>query len=65
LWARSRDDVASSVTEAVVDDPAASLSGDTRPNLVVSKVGDGDRICLYSSSPTHLVVDFEGWFSAS
>jgi hypothetical protein len=39
-------------------------NGDTRPDMVVSKVGDGDRICLYSSSPTHLVVDFEGWFAA-
>jgi hypothetical protein len=39
-------------------------NGDTRPNLVVSKIGDGGRVCLYTSSPTHLVVDFEGSFSA-
>jgi len=38
-------------------------NADTRPNLVVSKVGDGGRICLYTSSATHLVVDFEGWFA--
>jgi hypothetical protein len=35
----------------------------TRPNLVVSKVGDGGRICLFSSNATHLIVDFEGWFA--
>ena len=37
-------------------------NGDTRPNLVVAKVGDGGRICLFTSSAAHLVVDFQGWF---
>ena len=39
-------------------------AGDTRPNLVVSKVGDGGRICLFASTATHLIVDFEGSFGA-
>ena len=49
-------------------DPNASnlnlANADTRPNLVVAKVGTGRRICLFTSSATHLLVDFEGWFSA-
>ena len=34
------------------------------PNAVVAKVGDGGRVCVYSSSETDLVVDVNGWFGA-
>jgi hypothetical protein len=35
------------------------VAGQTRPNLVITKVGDTDqqRVCLYTQSATHLIVD--------
>ena len=45
---------------------AANLNfvpGDTVPNLVVVKVGDGGRISLYNAAgSTHVVADVAGWF---
>lgn len=35
----------------------------TVPNLVVSGVGSGGRICVYSNVRTHLVLDLNGWFA--
>jgi hypothetical protein len=36
--------------------------GQTIPNAVVSKVGSGGQICLFSSAATHLIVDAAGYF---
>jgi hypothetical protein len=39
-------------------------TGSTVANLVVSKVGDGGSVCLYTMSSTHLVVDVTGYVVA-
>ncbi len=38
-------------------------SGETRPNLVVAKVGTGGKVSLYTSAGGHVVFDFAGWTS--
>jgi hypothetical protein len=46
---------------------ASSLNltlGDTRANLVISKVGDGGKVCLYTNAGTDLVADLNGWYPA-
>jgi hypothetical protein len=42
-----------------------NLTGDTKTNLVVSKIGDGGRVCIYTSQPTHLIADIAGYFPGS
>jgi hypothetical protein len=37
-------------------------AGQTIPNAVIAKLSGDGRVCLYSSAPTHLVVDVDGWF---
>jgi hypothetical protein len=37
--------------------------GDTRPNLVVVRVGAGGKVNLFSSVTTHVVFDVAGWFT--
>ena len=39
-----------------------NVNGDTTTNLVSSKVGDGGRVCIYSSTGTHLVADVNGYY---
>jgi len=36
---------------------------ETRPNLVVVRVGAGGKVNLYTSTTTHVVFDVAGWFS--
>lgn len=36
-------------------------TNDTRANLVVSKIGDGGRVCLFTLNPTHLIADLAGY----
>ena len=36
----------------------------TRPNLVIAKIGDGGKVCVYTQSPTHIIADVNGWFPA-
>jgi len=38
------------------------VAGSTIPNLVVVKVGDGGRVCIYTQSTVHLVADVSGYF---
>jgi len=38
--------------------------GQAVPNLVVSKVGDGGQVCLFTMTDADLVVDLQGWFRA-
>jgi hypothetical protein len=35
-------------------------AGQTIPNAVVAKIGDGGQVCIYTSSAAHLVVDVNG-----
>ncbi|HWM19159.1 MAG TPA: S8 family serine peptidase [Ilumatobacteraceae bacterium] len=35
-------------------------SGQTIPNAVAAKIGDGGRVCIYTSAAAHLVVDVNG-----
>ena len=39
-----------------------NLTGLVTPNLVAAKVGDGGRVCIYTSNETHLVADIAGYF---
>ena len=39
-----------------------NLTGLDTPNLVVAKVGDGGRVCIYTSNASHLVADIAGYF---
>lgn len=39
--------------------------GDTRPNLVVTRLSAGGTICLIGSVAMHVVVDLQGWFAGS
>ena len=44
---------------------ASSLNyttGGTIANAVISKVGAGGKVCLYTKKAAHLVVDVNGWF---
>jgi CSLREA domain-containing protein len=49
-----------------VDQPLASnlnyVAGSTIPNLVIAQVGLGGKVCLFNSSPVHLVADVNGYF---
>jgi uncharacterized protein YkwD len=39
--------------------------GESVPNLAVVRIGAARSICFFSSVPTHLVVDSDGWFGTS
>ena len=39
-----------------------NLSAFATPNMVAAKVGDGGRVCIYTSGQTHLIADFFGYF---
>ena len=38
------------------------VAGGVSSNLAMVKVGDTNSVCVYSSTTTHLVVDFFGWY---
>jgi hypothetical protein len=38
------------------------VAGDVRPNNTIVGLGANRRICVYSMSPTDIVVDLTGWF---
>jgi hypothetical protein len=45
---------------------ASSLNfttGQTIPNAVISQVSGAGEVCFYSSVPTHLIVDLNGWIA--
>ena len=37
-------------------------SGAISPNLVMSKIGDGGKVCIFTQSPTHLIADVNGYW---
>jgi hypothetical protein len=39
-----------------------NLTSVDTPNLVLAKVGEGGRVCIYTSADTHLVADVYGYF---
>ena len=39
-----------------------NYSGGDTSNMVAAKIGDGGRVCIYTSSPTHLIADISGYF---
>ncbi|MCU1367394.1 MAG: type sorting protein [Ilumatobacteraceae bacterium] len=51
------------------DRPNASsvnyVAGQTVPNAVISKVGPGGKVCLYTSAATDLLADVTGYFPAT
>jgi hypothetical protein len=58
-----------SYLSAFPNDVAAPLAsnlnfvpGQTVPNAVISKLGAGGQVCLFTSAATHLVVDAGGYF---
>ena len=40
------------------------VAGETVPNAVIAKVGAGGKVCLFTQSATHLIVDVNGYFPA-
>jgi hypothetical protein len=38
------------------------VAGQTVPNMVIAKIGADGSVCLFSGSPTHLIVDVAGYF---
>jgi hypothetical protein len=38
-------------------------AGDIAPNAVLSKIGDGGKVCVFTVAGTHLLVDVNGAFS--
>ena len=38
--------------------------GGTAANLVLSKVGSGGEVCIFTERGTHLIADLSGWFAA-
>ena len=38
-------------------------AGETRPNLVVVRVGTGGKINLFTSTTTHVIFDVAGYFN--
>ena len=40
------------------------VAGDTIPNAVVTSLGAGGKVCLFTFAPTHLIVDVNGWIPA-
>ena len=42
-----------------------NLTGRHHANLVAAKIGDGGRVCIYTSKPTHLIADIAGYFPGS
>jgi len=36
-------------------------AGQTIPNAVVAKIGDGGRVCIYTSASAGLIVDVNGY----
>jgi len=40
-------------------------AGSTLANLVVSKIGDGGAVCIFTNQGTHLVVDVNGYFPST
>jgi hypothetical protein len=40
------------------------VGGQTVPNLVVSKLGVGGKVCVFSQVGVDLVADLQGWFPA-
>jgi hypothetical protein len=39
-----------------------NLGTSPTPNMVAAKVGDGGRVCIYTSGQTHLIADIFGYF---
>ena len=47
---------------------AASINfraGQTLSNNVVAAIGDDGRVCIYTWSTTHVVIDVTGWIAAT
>ena len=40
------------------------VAGRAVPNAVLSKVGAGGKVCVYSSQATDVIADLSGWFAA-
>ena len=39
-----------------------NFSATDTANAVMAKIGDGGRVCIYTSASTHLVADINGYF---
>ena len=38
------------------------VAGQTIPNAVISKLGTGGKVCIYTSAATNLITDLNGYF---
>lgn len=37
--------------------------GETRPNLVITQLGDGGKVCIFTERGAHVLADLFGWFA--
>jgi hypothetical protein len=40
------------------------IAGGTTPNLVITRVGIGGKVCIFTDRGTHLIADIAGYFPA-
>jgi hypothetical protein len=41
------------------------VAGQTIPNAVITKIGSGGKVCVFSSNTTHVVADTNGYHNES
>ena len=39
------------------------VAGGTIPNLVISQIGTGGKVCIFTSAGVHLLADVTGYYS--
>ena len=40
------------------------MVGSTIPNLVITKIGAGGKVCIFTSAGTQLIADVDGYYAA-
>jgi hypothetical protein len=38
------------------------IANQTIPNAVITKIGSNGKVCIYTSAPTNIIADVNGWF---
>jgi hypothetical protein len=41
------------------------IANQTIPNAVITKIGSNGKVCIYTSAPTNIIADVNGWFPAA
>ncbi|MEP7112789.1 MAG: hypothetical protein ABI862_05960 [Ilumatobacteraceae bacterium] len=63
VWPRTLDELVEIFRAATLRGEPVRVAGSaTAPNLVITKIGTGGKVCLYTQNPTDLITDINGWF---